>query len=258
MNDIKTICTPNQHVALRTTGLIIAGWVVLWLGWWTAFKPAIFPNPLGVVNAFPALWMEKGLGQDLLSSFTVNLEAIALSIILSLPLAYFSKTPIVRPLAQALSKLRFLSPAVFFMLLVFMTSSGHAVKVAMLTLGESFFLVTTMMNVVDEIPDYKLDDARTLQMSEWQVTWYVVMRGTMAQALEAIRDNMAMGWAMLMMVEGIVRNEGGVGVLLMNQQRVLNLADVYAIAAAVIVVGLGQDYAIGWATRAVCPWMETA
>ena len=254
--NIKTIYTPNELVTQRTMLTIVAGWLVLWLGYWSLFKPEVFPSPLDVIAAFPTLWFESGLGQELISSFTVNVEALVLSTVLSLPLAYLSRTPIVRPLALGLSKLRFLSPALFFMLLVFLTSSGHAVKVWMLALGEAFFLVTTMMNVVLEIPSYQFDDARTLRMNEWQVTWYVVVRGTVAQAIDATRDNAAMGWSMLMMVEGIVRSEGGVGVMIMNQQHVMNLSQVYAIATSVIIVGLGQDYALGWVTQMACPWIK--
>lgn len=251
---VSRIFTPNEVVNPRTALLIVAGWVFIWMAYWTTFKPVIFPSPADVLRAFPTLWFQEGLGQELIASFTVNVEALVLSALISLPLAYLSRTPVVRPLALGLSKLRFLSPAVFFMLLVFMTRNGHDVKVLMLTLGESFFLVTTMMNVVLDIPSYRLDDARTLRMNEWKVTWYTVVRGTVPQAIDAIRDNAAMGWSMLMMVEGIVRSEGGVGVLMMNQQKVLNLPEVYAIAAAVVIVGLAQDYTIGAIRKAACPY----
>lgn len=253
---MENIWTPNERVSRGTLLVIVAGWIALWLGYWSIYKPVIFPSPLEVLSVFPSLWWEGGLGQELISSFTVNLEALALSTLISLPLAYLSKTAIIRPLSIGLSKLRFLSPAIFFMLLVFMTSSGHAVKVLMLTLGESFFLVTTMINVVAEVPEYLLDDARTLRMNEWEVTWYVIVRGTIVNAIEAIRDNAAMGWSMLMMVEGIVRSEGGVGVLILNQQKVMNMAVVYAIAAAVVVVGLAQDYGLELAAEVLCPWTK--
>jgi hypothetical protein len=75
--------------------------------------------------------------------------------------------------------------------------------------------------------------------------WYVVVRGTLAQAFDAIRDNAAMGWSMLIMVEGFVRSEGGVGVMLINQEKHVNFAEVYAIAIAIVLVGIAQDYIIG-------------
>jgi ABC-type nitrate/sulfonate/bicarbonate transport system permease component len=59
---------------------------------------------------------------------------------------------------------------------------------------------------------------------------------------------------MLMMVEGFVRSEGGVGVLLLNQEKFLNFAQVYAIAAAIIAVGILQDWALALTRDALFPY----
>lgn len=247
-------CTPNEEATRQVVWLIYACWLALWLGYWTLFRPVLLPSLPEVLAALPDLWTQDGLGQELLTSWWLNLEALVLSTAISMPLAYLSRTPAIRPLAVGLSKLRFLSPGVFFLALVLVTSSGHDVKVLMLTLGESFFLVTTMVNVVGGIPAEQFDDARTLRMSEWRATWYVVVRGTLPEAIDAIRDNAAMGWSMLTMIEGIVQSEGGVGVLLVKNQRHLNMAAVYAIALAVVAVGLLDDRALGAIKSALCQW----
>lgn len=93
-------------------------------------------------------------------------------------------------------------------------------------------------------------------MSEWQVTWYVVVRGTFHDALRAIRDNAAMGWSMLMFVEGIVRSEGGVGVMLTDNEKHTAFAEVYAVTSAIVIVGIAQDYVLGWIARNLCPYAE--
>lgn len=254
----KSLITPNDRVGREVVYAIIGCWITVWLVYWTLFRPVIFPSPLDVLNAIPSLWTEQGLGQELLSSLQVNLEALALSTLIALPLAYLSRTPVIQPLAVGASKLRFLSPAVFFLLLLFVAPSGHWLKVLMLTTGMAFFLLTTMLGIVSELESYRLDDARTLRMDEWKVTWYVVVRGSFHSALDAIRDNAAMGWAMLMMVEGIVRSEGGVGVLLIDMQKHMLFAEVYAVAGAVIVVGLLQDIALGAVRSWACPYAEMA
>jgi NitT/TauT family transport system permease protein len=253
---LRQLFTPNEVIAPRLGWLVIAGWVIVFLAYWNLGKPAVIPAPTDVLAALPALWTQGGLGQELISSFMVNLQGMFFAILLSLPLAYLSRTPAMAPLAHGLAKLRFLSPAVFFMVLLFMFSTGHEVKVAMLAIGETFFLVTTMNGIMEGIQLYQLDDARTLRMSEWQTVWYVNVRGTLAQAIDAIRDNAAMGWAMLVMVEGIVRSEGGVGVMMLNQEKHVNFAEVYAIALAILLVGIGQDYALSMVRKAVCPYAE--
>lgn len=254
MTNWTRITTPNERVDRDLLGGVYLLWGAVALLVWVCFRPTIFPAPWEVVAALPALWFEQGLGQELLASLRINVEALAVSILIALPLAYLSRTLLAEPLARGASKLRFLSPAVFFVPLVFLTSTGHQLKVAMLVMGEAWFLLTTLLGVIGNIPSDKFDDARTLRMGEWAVTWYVVVRGTIAEALDAIRENAAMGWGMLMMVEGIVRSEGGIGVILIDASKYRDFAAVYAVAAVVLIAGIAQDAGIAWAKRAWCPY----
>ena len=118
------------------------------------------------------------------------------------------------------------------------------------------FFVTSMAEVVAEIPREQFDHARTLRMSEGRVVWEVVVRGTADKALEVLRQNVAIGWTMITMVEGISRSEGGVGAMLLNQNKHFHLAEVYAIQLVILVVGLLQDYGIGALKRVLCPYAE--
>ena len=84
----------------------------------------------------------------------------------------------------------------------------------------------------------------------------MVIRGTMAPALEAIRDNAAIGWAMLMMVEGIVRSEGGVGVMLLNlQDRRMDYAAGYGIILTIGMIGIGMDWLLREVRKEACPYL---
>lgn len=250
---MKALITPNGSCDSKTVNVIRLCWLVGAVAVWLAFKPAVMPTPWDVILSLPRLWFESGLGDALRSSFITNVKALAISTLLALPIAYLSRVPALGPLARGISQLRFLSPAVFFLVLLFVLGSASSVKVAMLVLGEVFFLTTTMVNAVTNIPEESYDEARVLRMSEWQATWYVTIRGTLDTALEAIRDNAAIGWSMLMMVEGVIRSEGGVGVLLLNQERYLNFDAVYAIALSVLLVGIGQDLALRWMRGELCP-----
>src|SRR4029079_16401550 len=109
---------------------------------------------------------------------------------------------------------------------------------------------------VEQIPRDKLDHARTLRFSEWQVAWEVVVLGAADKAIELFRQNAAIGWMMLTMVEGIVRSEGGVGAMLLNQNKHFRLAQVFAIQIVILAVGLFQDYGIGILRRLVCPYAD--
>ena len=253
MSSLASVFTPNEAVSKRTLWIVGGVWFAIWVSYWALFRPEIFPSPLEVIRSFPDLWWEEGLAQELVTSFKVNVQALAWSSVISLGLAYFSVVAFVRPLVTFVSKLRFVSPAAFLFVLIVATHNGHQLKVSMMTLGITVFFVTTMTGIVAAIPKEKFDHARTLRMSEWRAIWYVVVRGTLDQAIDVLRDNAAMGWVMLTMVEGLVRSEGGVGVLILNQNKHLNLANVYAIATAIILVGLTQDYALGVVKNILCP-----
>jgi NitT/TauT family transport system permease protein len=184
----------------------------------------------------------------------LNLQAIALSTILSLLLAYLTVIPFFRPIVTLLSKLRFLSLVGLTFFFTLMATSGHGLKLYLLVFSVSVFFVTGMAEVVAAIPKEKFDLARTLRMGEWRVVYEVVILGQADKAFETLRQNAAMGWMMLTMVEGISRSEGGVGAMLLNQNKHFHLSAVFAIQISILFLGLGQDYVIGLLRRVFCPY----
>ena len=56
------------------------------------------------------------------------------------------------------------------------------------------------------------------------------------------------------MVEGISRSEGGIGALILNQNKHFKLAEVYALLFVILAIGLALDYGMGVIIRVVCPY----
>jgi NitT/TauT family transport system permease protein len=54
-------------------------------------------------------------------------------------------------------------------------------------------------------------------------------------------------------VEGITRSQGGIGALLMNQNRHFDLAAIIAIQLTILVYGLLQDYLLLALRNVLCP-----
>jgi NitT/TauT family transport system permease protein len=248
--------SPNRSVAAGTMiaiALAEAGLALLiWLN--SPFK--VLPRPMEVLEALQRLWMTQGLGQDLGRSFTTNLEALAWSSLIALGLAYSTVLPFMRPVVAAIARGRFLSTVGFTLVFTLIFGGGHPLKVAILVFGITVFYVTSMASVIAAIPKGEFDHARTLQMSEWRVVWEVVILGSADKAFEVLRQNAAIGWMMLTLVEGLVRSGGGLGVMLLNLNKQVMLAEVFAVQIVILLVGLGQDFAIGLARRAVCPYAD--
>lgn len=222
------------------------------LVWMLAPFP-LLPKPNEIATAWMKL-MSRGFLVDLLVSFRVTIEAILITSVISLALVYLTVLPIMRPFVALVSKFRFnglVGLSLFFTLL---TSGGHELKLALLVFGMTVWFVTSMASTIAAIPKEEFDHARTLGMSEWRVVLEVVVLGKADEALEVVRQNAAIGWMMLSMVEGIVRSEGGVGAVLLSQDKNLHLDAVFAIQITILVVGIGIDYILGVTKHILLPY----
>lgn len=253
MNAAIDVLSPNRVISKQTLRWLIGLQLVMLFFIWF-FSPTVFlPKPREVFQALGEMW-QAGLGGELITSFTLNLEAIALSTVLSLLLAYLTVVPFFRPIVTLLSKLRFLSMVGLTFFFTLMATTGHELKLFLLVFSVSVFFVTGMAEVVASIPKERFDLARTLRMGEWRVVYEVVVLGQADKAFEMLRQNAAMGWMMLTMVEGISRSEGGVGAMLLNQNKHFHLSAVFAIQITILLLGLGQDYFIGLLRNVFCPY----
>jgi NitT/TauT family transport system permease protein len=256
LHDVLGAFSPNRVISKSALRFIIVFQIAVLLLVWSTSSYVFLPKPLGVWRAFVDLWNHEGLGQELIVSFLLNVQAMAWATVISLGLAYLTVVPVFQPIAHAISKGRFLGMVglTFFFTIIF--ASGHRLKVSLLVFGVAVFFVTSMIDVVAQVPKEKFDLARTLRMGEWRVVWEVIILGRADAAFDAMRQNAAMGWMMLTMVEGISRSEGGIGALLLNQNKHFRLEAVFAIQIAILLIGLFQDYALGLAKKFLFPYAD--
>jgi NitT/TauT family transport system permease protein len=245
---------PNTSLTTRAWLTVLAIEAALLLTVWSMGGAVLVPGPVDTVKALGQLVTQDGLLYELLVSMKVNAEAIALSTAISLALSYLTVLPVMRPFVEFCSKGRFFSLAGWMVVFTMAFGGGHGLKVALLTFGMSVFFVTSMSAVVAAIPRQDWDQARSLRMGEWRMVWEVVVLGKADEAFEVLRQNAAIGWMMLTMVEGLVRSEGGVGALMLNENKHFRLAAVFAVQLVVLLVGIFQDQAIGYIKNVCCPY----
>ena len=253
MNHAVAVFSPNAVLNKNAVRILIATQVVIVALLWIFSPSVLLPKPGEVFGALGELW-EQGLGAELITSFSLNVQAVAVATVVSLLLAYATVMPFFRPLVALLSKLRFLSLVGLTFFFTLMARSGHQLKLSLLVFSVSVFFVTGMADVINGIPKEMFDLARTLRMGEWRVVWEVIVLGQIDKAFDVLRQNAAIGWMMLTMVEGIVRSEGGVGTVLLDQNHHFRLAAVFAIQLTILALGLLQDYGIGLAKSLLCPY----
>ena len=207
-------------------------------------------------TVFFTLWSE-GLAFEIKTSLFLCIKAMIITSIISLFLSYLTVVPFFRPIAEIISKGRYLGLVGLTFVFQLLTPNQNDLKLVLLVFGMTVFFVTSMVNVVATIPKERFDHARTLKMKEWQVVFEVVIYGKIDMAIEVLRQNFAIAWMMLTMVEGISRTEGGVGALLLNQNKHFHLASVFAIIGCILILGLVIDYLLGVFKKLVCPVFGT-
>lgn len=253
MNHAVAVFSPNAVLNKNAVRALVFTQIVILLVLWIFSPFVLLPKPGEVISALGDLW-QQGLGAELITSFYLNLQAIAVATVVSLLLAYATALPFFRPIVALLSKLRFLSLVGLTFFFTLMAKSGHELKLSLLVFSVSVFFVTGMADVINCIPKEMFDLARTLRMGEWRVVWEVIVLGQIDKVFDVLRQNAAIGWMMLTMVEGIVRSEGGVGTILLDQNHHFRLAAVFAIQLTILALGLLQDYGIGMAKNLFCPY----
>ena len=244
---------PNGKISRQTFLMVIALEVIIFLVTWFISPTVFLPHPTEVFKAFGDLW-GQGIAEEVITSFTLNLQAVLLSTVLSLGIAYLGTVPVLRPLVEAIGKLRFLSMVGLTFFFGIMTHSGHALKLSLLVFSVSVFFVTGMADVIASIPKEQYDLARVLHMGPWRTLWEVVILGQFDKALDVMRQNAAMGWMMLSFVESISRSEGGVGAMLVTQNKYFHMPEIFAIQIVILFLGLVQDYSIGGIKHLMCPY----
>lgn len=253
MQKILRLFTPNAKLDEKTvTGMLVFQGVVFVLVW--VMSPfAFLPKPGDILIAFQDLW-SQGLAMELITSFTLNLQAIVVSTMLSLVLVWMSTMPFFKPVVQIIGKLRFLSMVGLTFFFTLMTHSGHGLKLSMLVFSVTVFFVTGMADVLSSIPREQYDLARVLRLGPWRTLYEVVILGQTDKAFDVLRQNAAIGWMMLSFTEGMSRSEGGIGAMLMTQNKYFHLSEIAAIQLTILALGLGQDYSFGFFKGLVCPY----
>lgn len=253
---IEALFLPNRGASNTSMWVLFGIWVALFLFVWSTMASGIFPSPTEVLGSIPGLWNEDGLGAQLWASFSLNLEAAGIMFLLSLAIAYSTVMPAFRPLAKLISSGRFNGFVGLPLIFMAIFHNPHVVKVCLLVFGMGVFTVLSLTKMIKDIPQSLFDHSRTLRMREWRVVWEVVVLGRFDEVMDIMRINIAMGWMMLPMVEGMFKYEGGVGALMENESKHLNLDAVFAVLFVILVVGFVQDYLIGYFKGIICPYAE--
>lgn len=253
---LKNTFLPYAPVSAKHLRILLIAQAGLAFAFWGLSHSRAIPSPSEVAHAWLSMARTQGLIVELWESAKVLLTALALSSALSLAIICAATAPVFEPIAKLCSLLRFLGFAGLTYLFMLMTNDGYQLKLALLVFGITVMMVTAMLAEVKAIPPEAVDHCRTLGMKHWRITYELAVLGKAHVFLDLIRQNAAIGWTLLTMVEGLTRSQGGIGALLLNQNRYFLLSGVFAIQLTILAYGVGQDFLLGKLRTALCPYAD--
>lgn len=252
--ELINLFTPMGIVSKKVMRIYTIMVVATILFLWVFYKVPFIPKLGNVLSYWWILYREQGLIQNLWVSVKLFVEAIAWGGVMSCGLAYLTKVPAFKPGATLLSTFRFLGMTGMVLILTVYVGGGHDLKFSLLSISFGTFMFTSALAIVKSVKQEAYDDAYTLRMSGWKAVYEVVILGTASQMMDSLRQNAAIGFMMLGPVEVLARSEGGIGIMLANQDKHMFLAAIFAIQFTLYLAGLTLDAIVAVIWRFCFPY----
>lgn len=253
---MKNLFHPFKRISRQTFIIMIVLQVIVALTLWHTMSDGLIPKPLKVVQAFFGLLSTKLLMDNILVSLVLTLKAMLYSIVITLFFSYLSVLPFFRSIAMFLVKCRYLTLTGLIFVFTLLTQDGSQLKLSLLVFGIVPFFVTSFLSVIVQINKQEYELCKTLGYNNWQTLYEVIIVGKADQVFEILRQNFAIAWLMITLVEGLSMSEGGVGTLLIKYNKYNDLTNVLALQLVIFTIGIGFDYLLGSLKRWLFPYTK--
>ncbi|WP_445453358.1 ABC transporter permease [Flavobacterium sp. 25HG05S-40] len=247
------IVTPFEKISKSQTTIILAAWVALiFLIWFvgTSGQKHLFPSPAQVFDGFSGLYKE-GLVVHIWNSLILCFISIFLATTIALLFAYSWPIPLLKPVSEFVTKFRFLPFTGLSFYITLVIHDARNMQIWIMVIFLTTFLTTSLIAVIKDIPEEEFDHAKTLKCNRWEVLWQVIVLGRIDYVIDAIRQNLAITWMMLVTVESIVVASGGLGFLIKNSDKFMNHGRIIALQIIILLIGLFLDWSINFLRKAI-------
>src|SRR5215216_5213131 len=253
---MKKFFQPLARLSKSTFTLMIVSQVVIGLLLWHFTSDGLIPKPGKVAAAFMHLLSTSLLWDNILVSLGLTLQAMLYSIVITLLFAYLSVIPFFKSMAQFIVKCRYLTLTGLIFVFTLLTRDGSQLKLSLLVFGIVPFFVTSFLSVIVTIDKQEYELCRTLGYNNWQTLYEVIVIGKADQVFEILRQNFAIAWLMITLVEGLNMSEGGIGALLIKYNKYNDLTNVLALQVVIFLLGLCFDFLLGYIRTWLFPYTQ--
>jgi ABC-type nitrate/sulfonate/bicarbonate transport system permease component len=193
-----------------------------------------------VLRAWRDLWM-GGLFFHILATLKLCLIATLISILFSSIIAYLSYVPFFASISNAFTKLRYNPIQGFTLFLTIIAGGGRSLQVTLLVIFMSFYFITSLMSIIQQIPKEQIYRRKAQGMGRWKILYEVVVKDYADQLVEVIRQNLSITFMMIVSVEAMDKAQGGLGAMINDTNRGLNFARIFALQITILLIGIILD-----------------
>lgn len=240
---MKKLFAPFAQLNRQTIiSLIIAELIIALSIWHFSASGGLIPTPGRVGTSIIKITTTSIFWDNFFSSLSLTFNGMLISIIIALIVSYASLIPVFAPVAKFIVKCRYLTLTGLIFLFTLLTKDGSQLKLSLLIFGIVPFFVTSLLSTIESINVQEFEYCKTLRMSNWQTLYEIVIVGRLDQVFDVMRQNFAIAWMMITMVEGLNMSEGGLGTLLIKSNKYIDLGTVFGILLIIFILGVIFDF----------------
>lgn len=245
MNFLRSLVEPFAKLPRTAVWGLLAAEVIVALVIWQLSGGGLIPGPIEVGSSLVKVATSASFMSNFLESLFLTFKGMGISILIALVISYLSVVPLFKPLADLVVRLRYLTLTGLIFLFMLITNNGSQLKISLLIFGIVPFFVTSLLSIIGDIDRQETELCKTLRMGPWRTLWEVVIVGRLDQVLEVMRQNFAIAWMMITMVESLSMSEGGLGTMLIKSNKYIDLGTVFALLIIIFLIGLFFDWLLG-------------
>jgi ABC-type nitrate/sulfonate/bicarbonate transport system permease component len=257
MGLLKNLFTPLVTVSNRVYLMLTVLFIIVGLSLWQMVTgSSLIPSPAKIFSAIIKIVSSKDFLDNFFASLGLTLKGMGISIVIALLICYLSLIPFFHPIAKFIIKCRYLTLTGLIFLFTLLTDDGSQLKMSLLIFGIVPFFVTSFLSIIDEINVQEYELCKTLRMNNWHTLYEVVIVGRLDTVFEVMRQNFAIAWLMITMVEGLSMSEGGLGTMLIKANKYIDLGSVFAILVIIFAIGIFFDFLLAQMRKWFFPYTK--
>jgi len=257
----------KRRVRIPRPLLFIGGSAVFWLGVWWALAavqvvpPLFLPTPSAVfaraLSVTASGYADATLLQHAGASLFRVLSALAAAWVVAVPLGIgMGVSPAIRGIFDpVIEAYRPVPPLAYLPLVIIWFGIGEEAKILLIFLAIVPAIALSTAAGVRSVPLERINAARTLGATRWQVLAHVILPNALPEILVGTRIGLAVGWSTLVAAE-LVAAQRGLGFMIWTASNFLVTDIVLVGILSIAAIAFVMEFTMRWLERRLTPWKD--